>query len=75
MSRSEVQQLREQIEREMQAMNLGLSGVAAGVAKHQFIEARMQRIGQFEDQLAQHIGQHQATLFSCQAYMQQMKEE
>jgi hypothetical protein len=56
-------------------MRLGLNGLAAGIAKHQFIEAKMKRVGGYEDQLAQYIGGEQAILFSCQAYIRVMGEE
>jgi hypothetical protein len=70
---SEVAQLRESIELELVAMRLGLSGLAAGTAKHQFIEARMHQLGTYEDQLTTHIGREQAVLFSCQAYIRVME--
>ena len=40
---SEVQQLRERIELEIESMHQGLTGLAV-VAKHQFIEARYNRL-------------------------------
>jgi len=52
MTKSDVQYLRERIEAEIASMRLGLYGLAAGMAKHQFIEAKMQRIGLAEDELA-----------------------
>lgn len=73
MSTSKVAQLRASIEQEIVAMRLGLSGLAVGTAKHQFIEAKMHRIGAYEDQLATHIGEEQAILFSCQTYIQVME--
>ena len=69
---STVQQLREQIETELTSMRLGVHGLAAGVAKHRFIESKMQRIGHCEDQLAQYVGREQACTLTCQAYMQRM---
>ena len=74
MSQSEIAQLRTKIEEELHAMRQGVSGLAAGNSKHQFIQAKMHRIGQIEDQLATHIGFDQATLFCCQAYIQVMEE-
>ena len=50
-------------------MRLGLTGLAAGVTKHHFIEAKMHRLGTYEDALATHIGKEEATQFSCQTYM------
>ena len=60
MSTSEVSHLRQQIEQELVAMRLGLNGLAAGTTKHQFIEAKMHRLGVYEEQLANHIGKEQA---------------
>ncbi|MBV9615659.1 MAG: hypothetical protein JO011_13155 [Ktedonobacteraceae bacterium] len=74
MSQSEVARLRVQIEEELHAMRQGLSGLAAGSSKHQFLQAKMHRVGQIEDQLASHVGFDQAVLFSCQAYIQVMEE-
>jgi hypothetical protein len=73
MPKSDVQSLREQIEAEIASMRLGLSGLAAGVAKHQFIEAKMHQVGTYEDQLATQIGEEQARHFSCQTYIQIME--
>ncbi len=73
MAHSEIRQLRERIEQEFISMRLGLYGLAAGVAKHQFIEARMHQVGSYEDQLATHVGEEQARRFSCQAYIQIME--
>jgi hypothetical protein len=74
MSQSEVAQLRTKIEEELHAMRQGLVGFAAGASKHQFIQAKMYRIGQMEDQLATHVGFDQAILFCCQVYIQVMEE-
>jgi hypothetical protein len=73
MSTSEVANLRANIELELAAMHLGLNGLAAGIAKHQFIEAKMQRLSTYEKQLATHIGAEQAIQFSCEAYMHAME--
>jgi len=50
MPQSEVAQLRTKIEEELHAMRQGLSGLAAGNSKHEFLQAKMHRIGQIEDQ-------------------------
>jgi hypothetical protein len=70
---SEVANLRNSIETELAAMHRGLNGLAAGVAKHQFIESKMKQLGGLEDQLAQHVGGEQALLFSCQTYLRVME--
>jgi hypothetical protein len=74
MPQSEVAQLRTKIEEELHAMRQGLSGLAAGNSKHQFIQTKMHRIGQIEDQLATHVGVDQAMLFCCQTYILIMEE-
>ena len=74
-SQSEIAQLRTQIEREIISMHLGLHGLAAGIAKHKFIEAKMHKLGIYQDQLATYVGKEQANQFSCQAYIQVMEEE
>ncbi len=71
---SKVQELREHIELELEAMHQGLTGLAV-VAKHQFIEARYHRLGQLEEELATHVGEAQAAQFSCQAYIRLVKGE
>ncbi len=55
-------------------MERGLVGVAAGVAKHRFIAAKMERVGQLTDRLAQQIGQEQANTVAAQMYMRIMEE-
>ena len=49
MPTSEVSNLRQHSEQELVAMRLGLSGLVAGVSKHQLIEARMHSLGTYED--------------------------
>jgi hypothetical protein len=70
---SEVAQMRAQIELEYEAMKRGLVGVAAGVAKHRFIVAKMERVGQLTDRLAQQIGQEQANTIAAQTYIRIME--
>src|SRR5258708_5241003 len=45
MNQSEVARLRQQIELQLEAMRLGMSGLATGRARHAFIRAQMDRIG------------------------------
>jgi hypothetical protein len=66
---SEVARLRQQIEEELEAMHLGFSGLAAGTARHEFIRARMEHVGNCVDELAQHIGSADATQLACEIYM------
>lgn len=70
--KSEVALLRQRIEQEIEAMQQGLSGFAVGVARHQFIQVRMERVGEVQDQLAVRIGAHEAMQFVCQTYVNAM---
>lgn len=70
---SEIARLREQIDLELVAMRRGLSGLSAGTARHQFIEAKMRHLGIYEEQLAEHVGQEEAANISCQAYIRVME--
>lgn len=57
---SEVAQLRQQITNEYLAAKWGLSGLAAGCSRHQFITARQERIGVLHSQLQTIVGEDQA---------------
>lgn len=72
---SEIAQLRQQIEMELISMRYGLSGFAAGNARHNFIHTRMERVGACQDQLAQHLGENVAAEMICQMYMHSMECE
>ena len=72
---SEVARIRAQIEAEITSMNLLASGLAAGVARHKFITARMERLGEQQAQLAQHIGEEQALWVVYQTYTGVMTQE
>ncbi|GCE23291.1 hypothetical protein [Dictyobacter kobayashii] len=71
---SEIAQLRQQIELELVAMRRGLSGLSCGSARHAFIHARMDRIGEWQDSLAHHLGENDATMVVCELYIQAMEE-
>ncbi|EFH81937.1 hypothetical protein [Ktedonobacter racemifer] len=75
MNTSEVALLRQQIELEMLAMKRALSEVALGMARHGFINARMERVGSFQDALALHVGADEANLVVCELYVQAMEQE
>lgn len=70
MSESEVARLRRQIEQELVAMQLGMSGFAAGTARHEFIRVRMENIDDYRDKLAEHVGDVDATQFVCKTYVE-----
>ena len=54
-NQSEVARLRKLIDEEQQAAQQGLYGLAH-VSKHEFITARMERIGQIQEELEKIIG-------------------
>ena len=63
---SEVARLREQIEQEYSAAQQALSGYAQ-VARHDFIDARMQRIETCRKALSTLVGEEKANLIMVQA--------
>ncbi len=54
--RSEVARLLSQISAEYEAAQYGMSGLAYGSAKHEFINARMENMGQIHTQLQALVG-------------------
>lgn len=75
MSTSEVANLRQSIETELAAMYQGLNGLAAGISKHQFIEAKMKRLGAYHNQLVHHVGSEQAIQSSYEVYIKILQEK
>lgn len=75
MNQSEVARLRQQIEIQLEAMRLGMSGFATGKARHAFIRAQMDRIGASQDTLAQQVGEGIANQMVCNLYMEVMERE
>jgi hypothetical protein len=55
-SNSTVARIKEQIEAEAAAAQLALYGAIEGISKHQFITARMERMGMLHEQLRKLIG-------------------
>jgi hypothetical protein len=53
---SEVARLVAQICTEYEAAQRGMHGIREGTARHQFINAKMERIGTLKHELAEHIG-------------------
>ncbi len=66
---SDIARLRRQIIEEMESMQQGLTGFAAGVARHDFIQARMRCIGDHQERLAEHVGTGDAVTIVCELYM------
>ncbi len=60
MAESDVARLRRQIALEYEAAQAGLSGLAYGTARHDFINARMENIAVLQSELAREIGPMQA---------------
>lgn len=75
MNRSEVAQLRQQIELQLQALQRGMYGLATGTARHAFIQARMERIGVCQDRLAEQLGENAANQIVCSLYGEVMERE
>lgn len=59
-NKSEVARLRQKIEEEYQAMQNGFSGLASGIARHDFINRRYRAIDQLETQLTGLIGKNES---------------
>jgi hypothetical protein len=59
-NKSELAFLMAQFEAERQAAEWALTGLASNVSKHEFITARMERMGQIQGQLAPLIGDDEA---------------
>lgn len=74
MSKSEVAQLRERIELELEAMQRGMQGLAI-TARHDFIVARLDRVGVYQDELADQVGSTAATEIVYQLYVAVMEKD
>lgn len=57
---SDVRRLLETIDREYQAAQLGLSGLAQGLSKHEFINSRMEKLGDIHEKLVDLVGKERA---------------
>jgi hypothetical protein len=71
---SEVARIRQQIELEMDAMRYALSGLSLGTARHSFIQAKMEKIGECRHSLAHHIGEDAASQLVCSLYVRTMED-
>ncbi|HLX58594.1 MAG TPA: hypothetical protein VKR83_16370 [Ktedonobacteraceae bacterium] len=61
-NQSEVARLLEQISAEYEAAQRGLSGLAYGASKHDFITARMENMGHLHNQLQEIVGESAISL-------------
>jgi hypothetical protein len=64
---SEVARLMRQIELEYVAAQRGLKGFASGAANHEFINARVETIGRYHEQLKVLVGESEAIKVVAQA--------
>jgi len=64
---SEVARLMQQIEIECQAAKRGLEGLAI-VASHDSINARMEKLWDYRQELAQEVGEQEATKIMFEVY-------
>ncbi|HLJ33776.1 MAG TPA: hypothetical protein VKU38_09005 [Ktedonobacteraceae bacterium] len=64
---SEIARIREQIERECEAMNLALYGYAT-VASHKIIEQKYNNLGRHRENLEKHIGKEEAGKVMIEIY-------
>jgi len=60
MTQSDVARIMKQIEQEYEASKRGLEGFASGIARHDFIQQRAEKIGQCHEHLSDLIGPEQA---------------
>ncbi len=74
-NQSEVARLHQQIELQLEAMRRGMSGLATGKARHAFIRAQMDRVGECQDALARYVGEGIANQVICSLYVEVMECE
>ncbi len=67
---SEVARLLQQIDQECEAARRGLSGLALGTARHDFITARLSHMVACQEQLATHMGEEEAARLLVEHYVQ-----
>ena len=65
---SEIMRLRARIEAELEAAHAALSSPALGTAKHDYINARMERIGGYQQSLAILIGESESMEVVCDLF-------
>lgn len=72
---SEIARLREKVDLECRASRAALKGIAAGVAQHRFIEARLRNIDYYHSRLSTLVGEEQATAYLCEVFEPKEGEE
>ena len=68
--KSEVALRLEQIKQQYEAAQRGLSGLAQGTARHVFISAKMESMGQIHKELQRLVGPEQAIRLVAEALLQ-----
>ena len=63
---SEVARLLQRIQEEYEAAQNALTGFAEGSTRHDFITAKMENMGHYQEQLAQQVGSEHAALLVAQ---------
>lgn len=71
---SEVAQLRQQIELQVQALQSAMYGFAI-TARHEFIQARYNSIGTYQNRLAEQVGERAANQIVYKVYAEVMERE
>jgi|GEM_PF-1193488 hypothetical protein len=68
--KSDVARLLRQIDLEYEAAQQGITGLAVGTARHDFINARMEQVAVYQEQLATCVGETEATRLIYDHYAQ-----
>lgn len=72
MSKSEIADLRAQLELEHTASVWALTGLASGTAQHTFITARFRNMDACHKRLSELVGEEQATDVLCEVFDRKM---
>lgn len=70
-NQSEIAQLRQRIADECQAGWWALHGLSSGTAQHEFIAARLKRMGEHHQRLTALVGEERATDALCEVWDEQ----
>lgn len=73
--KSEVARLMRQIDQEYEAADRALHGFAAGTARHDFINTRMENVGNCYHELREMVGDQQAATLILQAEQARVSTE
>lgn len=73
-NKSEVAQLMAYIDAQTESARLALQGLACGTAQHEIINAKMERLGQLQEELTPRVGKERAIQIVIEA-MEKMAGE